>query len=237
LAFKRRDGRQPDDLRPCRITRGFLKTAPGAVLIETGDTKVICTACPVLGVPAFLDEQTAGWLTSEYDMLPGSTTTRKRRDKDGRATEIQRIIGRALRAIVDRNKWPGYTMYVDCDVIQADGGTRTAAITGAYVALVDALRSMEKAGSLTGWPVLDSMAAVSVGIVGRAVLLDLDYSEDSQAEVDMNVVMTGSGQLVEVQGTAEKGTFTESQMLRMLKLARKGIQELVRIQEESLKER
>jgi len=236
LAFKRRDGREPDKLRSCRITRSFLKTSPGAVLVESGDTKVICTANPVAGVPHFLDPETEGWLTSEYGMLPGSTSSRKRRDKDGRGTEIQRLIGRALRAIVDRKKWPGYTIYIDCDVIQADGGTRTASITGAYVALVDALRSMEKRGALTGWPILDSIAATSVGIIDRTLLLDLDYSEDSNAEVDMNVVMTGSGRLVEVQGTAEKGTFTESQMSRLVKLARKGIEELVEIQEQALKD-
>jgi len=236
LAFKRRHGRRPDKLRPCTITRGFLKTSPGAVLMESGDTKVICTANPVAGVPPFLNPETDGWLTAEYGMLPGSTSSRKRRDKDGRGTEIQRLIGRALRAVVDRKKCPGYTIYLDCDVIQADGGTRTASITGAYVALVDALRSMEKSGTLTGWPIRDSIAAISVGIIDKTLLLDLDYSEDSSAEVDMNVVMTGSGRLVEVQGTAEKGTFTESQMSRLVKLARKGIEELVEIQEQALKD-
>ena len=236
MPFKRKYGRQPDELRPCKITRKFLKTAPGAVLIECGDTKVICTASVVSGVPPFLNPDRDGWLTSEYGMLPGSTNSRKKRDRDSRGTEIQRLIGRAVRAIVDRSKWPGYTVYLDCDVIQADGGTRTASITGAYVALVDAVRSMEKKGALTGWPLLDSIAAISVGIIDKTLLLDLNYAEDSNAEVDMNIVMTGKGRLVEVQGTAEKGTFSESQLTRLVKLARKGITELAVIQEGSLKE-
>ena len=235
--FKRADGRKFDELRPCKITRNFIKNATGSVLIECGDTRVICTATTENKVPPFLDPEKEGWLTSEYGMLPGSTSTRKSRDRNGRSSEIQRLIGRSLRAVVDRTVFPGTTIYIDCDVIQADGGTRTASITGAYVALVDACKALEKEGVLTGWPLKDSIAAVSIGVIEKTPLLDLDYSEDYRAEVDMNIVMTGGGQFVEVQGTGEGSTFTDRQLNQMLKLARQGIANLTAIQEKALKRR
>jgi len=237
MPYKRPDGRKADELRATKITRNFTKNAAGSVLIESGDTKVICTASIEDRVPPFRNRETEGWLTAEYGMLPGSTNSRKRRDKDGRGTEIQRLIGRAVRNIVNLNAWPGHTIYLDCDVIQADGGTRTASITGAYVALSDAVKALDKDGLIVGQALMDSVAAISVGIIDKTVLLDLNYIEDYNAEVDMNIVMTGSGNLVEVQGTGEKGTFTERQLTGLLKSARKGIVELKEIQEKALRKR
>ncbi|MBI2193154.1 MAG: ribonuclease PH [Planctomycetes bacterium] len=232
--YQRVDGRRPDELRPCRIVRKFLKPPPGAVLIECGETRVVCTATVVPQVPEFLRGREEGWLTAEYGMLPGSTPGRKSRERDGRASEIQRLIGRCLRAIVDRSRWSEHTVYLDCDVLQADGGTRTAAITGSYVALVDAMRWMEAQELLRGWPILDGVAAVSVGLIGKAPILDLNYEEDSKVEVDMNVAMTGTGRFIEVQGTGERGVFTERQLGQLLRLARGGIRQLLDAQKKAL---
>jgi len=235
----RHDGRKDDELRPVKITRGYLKFAAGSVLIEAGDTKVICAASVENKVPDFLVGSGQGWVTAEYGMLPASTAIRKEREgrrgrMDGRASEIQRLIGRALRAAVDMTPLGQRTIWIDCDVIQADGGTRTASITGAYVALVDALNHLKDEGSIEVVPVTDSVAAVSVGIVDGRALLDLNYIEDSQAQVDMNIVMTGSGKFIEVQGTAEQGSFDEEQLQELLRLARKGVAELSAIQKQVL---
>ncbi|MBM4085509.1 MAG: ribonuclease PH [Planctomycetes bacterium] len=219
-----------------RITRRFTKFAPGSVLIETGDTKVICTASVKDEVPAFLEKSGRGWITAEYGMLPGSTPQRKDREAsrgkvEGRTQEIQRLIGRSMRAVVDLSALVGRTIWIDCDVIQADGGTRTASITGAYVALVDALRWLnQKHHIFTQLPTTGSVAAVSVGLIDSVPMLDLCYSEDFAAQVDMNVVMTDQGEFIEVQGTGEESTFTESQLQEMLALAKKGIAELIAIQ-------
>lgn len=210
--MKRSDGRGPKALRPVRITRNYLKHAEGSVLIQIGDTKVICSASVEERVPPFLRNTGKGWVTAEYSMLPRSTNTRTPRDKGGgggRAFEIQRLIGRSLRSVADLSAFGEKTIWIDCDVIQADGGTRTASITGAYVALVDAFQKMVRNGDVEKVPVKDSVAAISVGKVDGEVLLDLNYEEDSKAEVDMNVVMTGSGKFVEIQGTAEGGVFTK----------------------------
>ncbi len=237
----RADGRRPDELRPVTIQRGYTKFAAGSVLIKTGDTVVLCTASVEEGVPRHLLGSGQGWITAEYSLLPGSTPTRTTREIsrgkiDGRTQEIQRLIGRCMRAVVDLSQLGESTIWVDCDVLQADGGTRTAAITGGFVALVDALRSMKEKGLLTAFPLKDSVAAVSVGIVGGEAILDLDYSEDVKAEVDMNIVMTGSGNFVEVQGTGEEHTFSEEQLREMLSLAKKGIAELFKLQKGALGE-
>ncbi|MBI2877607.1 MAG: ribonuclease PH [Candidatus Tectomicrobia bacterium] len=235
----RSDGREPGDLRSVEIIRNFTKFAEGSALIAMGDTRVICTASVEETVPSFLRDTGRGWVTAEYGMLPRSTLTRSSREASrgklgGRTQEIQRLIGRALRAVVDLRALGERTIWIDCDVIQADGGTRTASITGGCVALCDALRFLQRNGKLDRLPMEDMVAAVSVGIVGGKLLLDLNYQEDSQCEVDMNVVMTSSGRLVEIQGTAERGSFTREEMDRMVVLAEKGIQELVQSQRKAL---
>jgi ribonuclease PH len=228
----RSDGRQPDQLRPVTIERGYVRNSPGSVLYRAGSTLVLATAQVAESVPPFLEGKGIGWLTAEYAMLPGSTPTRSRRGGDGRATEIQRLIGRSLRAIVDRPAMGPITVHVDTDVLNADGGTRTAAITAAFVAVADALRS--RLGEQARAVLRDSIAAVSVGIVDGQPVLDLDYSEDSRAEVDFNVVRLGGGGLVEVQGTGEGGTFSRAQLQQLLDLAEAGIDRLGQMQRECL---
>jgi ribonuclease PH len=236
---KRSDGRGFKALRQVKITGNYLKHAEGSVLIELGDTKVICSASVEERVPPFLRNTGKGWVTAEYSMLPRSTHTRTSRDSlagrgNGRTFEIQRLIGRSLRSVTDLNAFGERTIWIDCDVIQADGGTRTVSITGAYVALVDAFRKMVESGTIENVPVKDSVAAISVGKVDGEVLLDLNYEEDSKAEVDMNIVMTGSGKFVEIQGTAEGGVFTKEEMDGLIKIAQNGIKILTRIQKKSL---
>jgi ribonuclease PH len=235
----RTDGRKSRQLRPLTITPGYLKTADGSVLIEVGDTKVICTAKLEERVPQFLRNSGKGWITAEYGMLPGSSLVRIGREASrgkigGRTHEIQRLIGRSLRAIADLKRLGEKTIWVDCDVIQADGGTRTASITGAYVALREAVAAWLTKGILSEDPIKDSVAAVSVGIIDGKALLDLSYEEDSRADVDMNFVMTGSGKFVEVQGTAESVPFTTKQMQRMTEIAQEGIRELLKAQKKVL---
>jgi ribonuclease PH len=233
------DGRGPDQLRPVTIATRYLKHADGSCLVEVGDTRVVCAVSFEDRVPLFLRGKGEGWVTAEYGMLPRATTTRSQREAtrggaSGRTQEIQRLIGRSLRAVVDMKALGERTVWVDCDVIQADGGTRCASITGAYVALVEALQNLQKKGVLETLPVLDSVAAVSVGKVGDRVLLDLKYEEDSTAHVDMNVVKTGGRRFIEVQGTAEGTPFTDDEMLQLLGTADKGIRELTKIQEKAL---
>jgi ribonuclease PH len=235
----RSDGRKPKQLRSIKITSSYLKTADGSVLIEMGDTKVICTAKLEDRVPPFLRNSGKGWITAEYGMLPGSSQARIGRESSrgkvgGRTHEIQRLIGRSLRAITDLTNLGERTVWIDCDVIQADGGTRTASITGAYVSLCQAIRSWQKRGIIAQEPIKDSVAAVSIGIVDGKILLDLCYEEDSKADVDMNFVMTGSGKFVEVQGTAESAPFTKKQMDKMSEIAQQGIKELLKAQKEAL---
>jgi ribonuclease PH len=235
----RNDGRGTSELRPITITRSFTKHAEGSVLIEFGDTRVICTASVEESVPPFLRGKGTGWVTAEYSMLPRATHTRSPREaakgkQSGRTLEIQRLIGRSLRAVVDLVKLGERSIHIDCDVIQADGGTRTASITGAYVALVDALGTLRNKGLLAEMPIREAVAAVSVGIVDGEALLDLNYPEDSDAEVDMNFVMTSSDRFVEVQGTAEAEPFTIAQMDVMRDLAMSGIRRLFEIQQEAL---
>ena len=233
LPAPRHDGREPDQLRRVVLTRDYLRHPEGSVLVEFGDTKVICTASVEEKVPAFLKGQGKGWVTAEYGMLPRSTNTRMGRERSGpsgRSQEIQRLVGRSLRSVVDMAKLGERTVWMDCDVIQADGGTRTAAITGAWVALADALDRLVQAGTLPGLPLRENVAAISVGIVGGRPLLDLDYAEDSTAEVDMNVVMTGTGAFVEVQGTAEQTPFSKDRLTELLALAERGIDALVGLQ-------
>jgi ribonuclease PH len=227
-------------LRPVRITRGYTRHAEGSVLVEFGDTRVLCTASVLEKQPPHLKGQPRGWVTAEYGMLPRATNTRGDREaargkQSGRTQEIQRLIGRALRSIVDLGKLGERTVHLDCDVIQADGGTRTAAITGAYVALHDAISTLLRRQTIAASPILDFVAAVSVGIHGGSPLLDLDYAEDAASGTDMNVVMTGSGGLVEVQGTAEGAPFSRKELEAMLDLAQKGIAELVAAQRAALK--
>ena len=233
----RPDGRENDELRPISIETGFQKFAEGSALVKTGDTWVLCAASVEDSVPPFLAGRETGWLTAEYAMLPRSTMTRTSRQQKGRAVEIQRLIGRALRAAVDTRALGPRTLALDCDVLQADGGTRVAAITGAYVAVALAVRSLIERGALPAdAPVLrEPVAAVSVGIIDGEARLDLPYREDSAAEVDMNVVMTRSGKLIEVQGTAEKESFTRAQLDQMLDLAALGIRRLCEAQEEALR--
>lgn len=231
--------RNPDQLRAVRITRHYTKHAEGAVLIECGDTKVICTASVVEKVPSFLKGKNQGWLTAEYGMLPRSTNTRIDREaargkQSGRTQEIQRLIGRSLRAVVDLSKLGERTIHVDCDVIQADGGTRTASITGAFIAVQDATAYLVAQKLLTESPIRDSVAAISVGIYNGTPVLDLDYLEDSDCDTDMNVVMTGQGKFVEIQGTAEGAPFSHAEMASLMTLAEKGIRELVIAQQTSL---
>jgi len=235
----RSGNRKHNELRKASITRNYLKFAEGSNLIEMGDTRVICAATYEEGVPPFLRGQGKGWVTAEYSMLPRATTSRSRREasvgkRTGRTYEIQRLIGRCLRAVVDSEALGERSILIDCDVIQADGGTRTASITGAFVALVDTLKKLQKNGILNALPLKDTVAAVSVGIVDGEPMLDLDYNEDFRAEVDMNVVMTGGGKLVEVQGTAESNPFTKEEMDKMLILAEKGIGECSLIQRKVL---
>jgi ribonuclease PH len=236
----RRDGRQPEDLRPIRLTRNYIKHPEGAVLVEVGETRVLCTASVEERVPPFLRGAGQGWVTAEYGMLPRATSTRTPREAGrtgGRTHEIQRLVGRSLRAVVEMVKLGERTITVDCDVIQADGGTRTAAITGGFLALADCLHGLQGAGRLLQDPLRDRVAATSVGLVAGTTLLDLDYSEDSTAEVDMNVVMTGAGRFVEVQGTAEQTPFDLAQLETLLTLARRGIERLLELQRRLLADR
>src|SRR4029434_11237690 len=231
----RSDGRKPSQLRPLKITPSYIKTADGSVLIEMGDTRVICTAKLEERVPPFLRNSGKGWITAEYGMLPGSSQQRIGRESSrgrvgGRTHEIQRLIGRSLRAVADLKSLGERTIWIDCDVIQADGGTRTASITGAYVALVEAARSWLGRGLISVDPIKDAVAAVSIGILGGKIHLDLCYEEDSKADVDMNFVMAGSGKFIEVQGTAESDAFTKKRMERMAALAEQGIKELLKAQ-------
>ncbi|MGB1271206.1 MAG: ribonuclease PH [Endozoicomonas sp.] len=235
----RPSGRTADQLREVKITRNYTKHAEGSVLVEFGDTKVICTASVDRGVPRFLKGSGQGWITAEYGMLPRSTTDRMGREasrgkQGGRTLEIQRLIGRSLRASVDMKKLGENTINLDCDVIQADGGTRTASITGACVALIDAIRYMQEKMMVKSDPLLHRVAAVSVGIYKGSPILDLDYPEDSSAETDMNVVMTEAGGFIEIQGTAEADPFSQNEMTAMMALARSGIEELVEIQKQAL---
>jgi ribonuclease PH len=238
---KRVDGRKAGDLRPLKIQRGYTRFAPGSVLIQTGNTHVLCTAMIDEAVPAWRKGSGKGWITAEYEMLPGSTPDRKSRSRgvklDGRLQEIQRLIGRAIRSIVDLSALGERTIWIDCDVLQADGGTRTASITGAYVALVDAVSDLMKKGSIQRSPIEDSVAAVSVGLVDGKILLDLCYLEDKDAEVDFNVVMTGSGRFVEVQGAAEAGTFSRPQMNKIVSMGEAGVKKLLEAQHKALRGR
>jgi ribonuclease PH len=235
VVVERRNGRLPEQIRPVTIERGFTKQSAGSLLYRCGDTIVLCTASVEATVPSWLEGSGKGWVTAEYNMLPGSTSPRKRRERggnlDGRTTEIQRLIGRSLRAIVDLKALGEQMITIDCDILQADGGTRTASITAAYIALVDAVNSIQPVANKA---ILDSVSAVSVGIVDGMPMLDLDYQEDFAASVDMNVVMTGSGAFVEVQGTGEEATFTEEELGNLLKLARIGISQLTAIQRAQL---
>ncbi|MBI5559821.1 MAG: ribonuclease PH [Deltaproteobacteria bacterium] len=236
----RSDGRKTDWLRPVTIKKDYLKFAEGSVLIEVGNTKVITSVTVEERVPPFLQGKRTGWITAEYSMLPRSVQKRIPREsslRGGRTHEIQRLIGRSLRAVVDMTILGERTITVDCDVIQADGGTRCASITGAYVALADTINWLVDTGAVDKSPLMDSVAATSVGIVGGERLLDLAYEEDSTAEVDMNVVMTGGGKIVEVQGTAESSPFTKKEMDSLFMLAKKGIRELTLIQKKSLEKR
>jgi ribonuclease PH len=231
------DQRQPGQLRPVKITTDYLLTAEGSALIEVGNTRVLCAASVEETVPPFLRGSGKGWVTAEYSMLPRATATRTAREvskgrASGRTMEIQRLIGRSLRSVIDMDALGERSVILDCDVLQADGGTRTAAITGAYIALSAALRQLVKFGTLKKSPIRDFVAATSVGIIGSTPMLDLCYQEDSQAEVDMNVVMTGAGKFVEVQATAEKTPFDDAQLASLLALARQGIDELVALQKQ-----
>lgn len=238
--MKRVDGREPKELRTVSIKRGFLKYALGSCLIEMGNTKVVCSASLDEKVPRFLQNTGKGWVTAEYGMLPASCTERIQREASrghigGRTHEIQRLIGRSLRSVVDMEKLGERAIWIDCDVIQGDGGTRTASITGSFIALSDAIAKLLKDGKITQDPIMDHVAAVSVGMVGGRPVLDLCYDEDSKADVDMNVVMTGSGRFVEVQGTAEHDPFSEKDLQALLHLAKSGISELVAYQKTILK--
>ena len=226
--------RPSNELRTVRITRGYTEMTPGSVLIEMGDTRVLCTAAVETDVPRWMRDSGKGWVTAEYGMLPGSSPQRIRRDAytGGRSKEISRLIGRALRSVVRLEGMEQLTIRVDCDVLQADGGTRTAAVTGAWVALHDALSWAKEQGLVTEVPIIDQLAAISVGLVDSRVLLDLEYVDDVAAEVDLNVVMTGRGLLVEVQGTAEGQPFTRLELEQMIDLAEQGIRELIDVQKE-----
>lgn len=233
----RHDGRQPLDLRPLSLQRHFTRPSPGSVLVRAGETTVLCVANVSPEVPRWLQGAGRGWVTAEYNMMPGSTQPRKARDRkgsvDGRTTEIQRLIGRSLRAVCDLEALGECMITVDCDVLEADGGTRTASISGALVALVDAIATVELPDP-SRYPLRDSVAAISAGIVEGECLLDLDYPEDAAAAVDMNVVMTGSGRFVEIQGTGEGSTFDDDQLSSLIKLTRDGIGRITQLQRESL---
>ena len=234
----RADGRRSDELRPVTIKRHYIKHAEGSVLVATGDTRIICTASVIDQQPRFMRDQRIkkkGWVTAEYSMLPRSTSERMQREitrggVSGRTQEIQRLIGRSLRAAVDLRALEERTVWVDCDVIQADGGTRTASITGAFIALWDACQALVKSGKIKTFPITDNIAATSVGLVKGEAMLDLCYTEDSTADVDMNIVMTGSGKFIEIQGTAEENPFSREDYNQMLDLAVGGIQQLIRLQ-------
>jgi ribonuclease PH len=242
----RNDGRQPDELRPLRFKRRYTRQAPGSVLVSMGRTTVLCTCCVEAVVPPFLIGKGKGWLTAEYGMLPGSTNTRKPRDRggkiDGRSVEIQRLIGRALRAVVNLERLGERTLWIDCDVLEADGGTRTAAINGAFVALIDALHAERKSKQTALLPPLPplaeivggSVAAVSVGLLEGRTLLDLDYSEDKDADVDLNLIMTGGGDLIEVQAGGEETTFRRQQLEQLLDLGKQGVDAITRAQRAAL---
>lgn len=236
-----RPSQRPNDaLRPIKLTRHYTKHAEGAVLVEFGDTKVLCTASLTAGVPPFLKDKGQGWVTAEYGMLPRSTNERMQREaakgkQSGRTQEIQRLIGRSLRAAVDLKAMGENTIVIDCDVIQADGGTRTASITGGCVALYDALQCLKKKTTLTAEPFRQFVASISTGIFAGTPILDLDYAEDSTADTDMNFVMTEHGGFIEIQGTAEKETFEQHELDAMLALAKQGISELIKLQKESVK--
>lgn len=237
--MQRPSGRNPNQLRDIRITRRYTKHAEGSVLVEFGDTKVICTASVVNGVPSFLRGQGQGWVTAEYGMLPRSTGTRMDREaargkQTGRTVEIQRLIGRSLRAAIDMTALGENTINIDCDVIQADGGTRTASITGAWVALADAIAHLKATNKVEGEPLKRAIASVSVGIYQGVPVLDLDYPEDSAADTDMNVVLGDDGGIIEIQGTAEAEPFSETEFAAMLALAKKGIAELHALQKKAL---
>ncbi len=239
--ISRANGRGPTELRRVSITPGYVKNAQGSVLMELGDTRVICTACREDRVPPFLRNSGKGWITAEYGMIPGSTSTRTAREaglgrQSGRSHEIQRLIGRALRSVVDLHAMGEQTIWIDCDVIQADGSTRCAAITGSFVAMALAMKRMSFQNHLKTIPIRDLVAAASVGMVAGDPLLDLDYQEDSMAEVDMNIVQTGRGKFVELQGTAEGRPFDGSELQVLIELARKGIAELIQLQRSILKE-
>ena len=234
------DGRKNDQVRHTIVTRNYIKHAEGSVLIEVGYTKVICTASIEDKVPPFLKGTGEGWITAEYNMLPRSTATRKVRDiarlkLDGRTMEIQRLIGRALRSVVDLKALGEKTIWIDCDVIQADGGTRTTSITGAFIALVDAVNKIHKQKSFKVYPIRKFVCATSVGIVGEEKLLDLCYEEDSNAKVDMNIIGTDDGQFVEIQGTGEEAPFTRSELNEILDLGEKGIKQMIQLQKDCLK--
>jgi ribonuclease PH len=240
MAYVRKDGRKPDEMRPVKVKTRYLKHAEGSVLIEAGLTRVLCAVTVENRLPFFLHGKGQGWITAEYSLLPRSTHTRTPREAargkiSGRTQEIQRLIGRSLRAVVDLKGLGERQFIVDCDVLQADGGTRTLAITGAYIALYEAIRRLVRKKILDGMPRMDFVAATSVGIVEDTTLLDLCYAEDSSAQVDFNVIMTGQGKFVEVQGTAEGMTFSKADMDRMLALARKGIAGLLEIQRRALR--
>lgn len=233
------DNRKPDELRPLTIKRFFTKYAPGSVFVETGDTKVICTATIEENVPPHVKNTGEGWITAEYSLLPSATPVRTPRESSrgrltGRTHEIQRLIGRSMRSIIDLSLLKERTIWIDCDVVQADGGTRTAAITGSYIALMDAVKWMMNNNIIKENPVLNSIAAASVGVVNGIVLLDLCYAEDASAQVDMNIVMTGDGKFIEIQGTGEEYTFDDTQLEEMLKMAKKGILEITEIQKKAL---
>ena len=234
----RLDGRAAHEIRPLHFTRRWLPSVPGSVLVDAGRTRVLCTAIVTEGVPAFLRNSDQGWLTAEYSMLPASTDTRKQRDRsgrvDGRSVEIQRLIGRALRAVVDRKAIKGRTVWVDCDVLAADGGTRTTSINGAYVAVHDAFMELKNQGDLKHWPLKDSLQATSIGLVDGSLCTDLSYYEDSSADVDLNLVMTGKGQLIEMGGGAEKGTFSVDHLGEMVSMGQAALARVKSIQEEAL---
>ncbi|MGB9700439.1 MAG: ribonuclease PH [Thermodesulfobacteriota bacterium] len=235
----RSDGRKYLQMRPVKITRSFLKHAEGSALIELGETKVICAASVEEDVPRFLKETNQGWITAEYAMIPRATLTRTARESalgrvGGRTHEIQRLIGRSLRAVVDLTSFGKRTIWIDCDVIQADGGTRTAAITGSFIALADAFSFLQKKNLLISPPLKDTVAAISIGLIDGSIYLDLNYEEDSRAEVDMNIVMTGKGRIVEIQGTAERTPFGEDALEKMLAAAKKAIFQLTKMQKKVL---
>jgi len=233
----RKDGRESNQIRKVKVQRNYINYAEGSCLIEMGNTRVVCTASVEESVPPFLKGSGTGWVTAEYGMIPRSCRVRIPRSKNsGRTYEIQRLVGRSLRAVTEMERLGERTIWIDCDVIQADGGTRTTSITGCFIALVDSLVKLKNIGLIQVIPVKDFVAAISVGIVGQELMLDLTYEEDSRAEVDMNVVMTGSGEFIEIQGTAERSPFKKEQMDRLLELAKVGILDLIDIQRSLLKD-